>query len=177
MHGSEETVAFRLWPPVAIGGPCSSADWPRCSGVTRSTSAGGGFRQLALVLFFAGCSRQATPSHLAEVAPGRPVLLRKHRLEAWPDLVQVEGGHSANGGGPGLAERDVHRRVGVAKRPATEWRSAAAGIPRRGNTRRAVPVPLASSLCHGNAAVAGDQHFSITYGRFACPSGRRLARR
>ena len=26
--------------------PCSSGGWPRCSGVTRSTSAGGGFRRL-----------------------------------------------------------------------------------------------------------------------------------
>jgi hypothetical protein len=44
VHGFEDTVAFRLWPPVAIGAPCWSAGWSRCCGVTRSTSAGGGFR-------------------------------------------------------------------------------------------------------------------------------------
>lgn len=44
VHGPEDTVAFRLWPPVAIGAPMLAGWLATLLRVTRSTSAGGGSR-------------------------------------------------------------------------------------------------------------------------------------
>ena len=55
VHDPEDTVAFRLWPPVAIGAPLLVGWLGTRVWVTRSTSAGGGFRSAGRwSLFFVG---------------------------------------------------------------------------------------------------------------------------
>ena len=125
VHGPEDTIAFRLWPPVGSAGPSSSAGWSHWSGVIRSTSA------------VAGSARLGAGAVLRRVERLVAVVVRPA-----PDRAAAGAGDEVNHRGgtlPRLPQPVVRRPAGVLPRAgiAGTHPLGTCAVPGRGAARPA----------------------------------------